>query len=544
MNADTHENISADSNTHTPPIRTTDALAPFRYRTFRVLWCATVIANTGTWMQSAAAGWFMTSLDPDPFIVSLVQVAASLPMFIFAIPAGALADIFDRRKLIIVMQIAVTLLIVGFTFMIRLGLVTPTSLLIFLFVATAAAALIMPVWQSIVPQLVPRTLIQPAVALNSAGVNVSRAVGPALAGVIIAAWGMDAPFWLNALSNLGVIAALWWWRPAGSDAIRNLPSERFFLAIGAGLRYARHNPHLRATQLHALGFFLFASAYWALLPLVARDQITGGATLYGLLLGTIGVGAVAGAFAVPWLKSRLGADGVVAVGAMGTAIALLLFAFARQAAMAFAASAIAGISWIVVLVTLNVSAQVALPEWVRGRGLSIYMTVMFGALTLGSAIWGKIAAWTGLPAAQVIAALGAAAAVPLLWRWRLETGAVLDLTPSRHWPEPVPLGEIALDRGPVLVTIEYRIKPSDRDGFLKAIGHLAGERRRDGAFAWEVFEDPEHDGLFVETFMLNTWAEHLRQHARVTDADRTMQEAVDRFQIDGTPKVTHLLAAR
>ena len=532
------------SNTHTPPIRTTDALAPFRYRTFRVLWCATVIANTGTWMQSAAAGWFMTSLDPDPFIVSLVQVAASLPMFIFAIPAGALADIFDRRKLIIVMQIAVTLLIVGFTFMIWLGLVTPTSLLIFLFVATAAAALIMPVWQSIVPQLVPRTLIQPAVALNSAGVNVSRAVGPALAGVIIAAWGMDAPFWLNALSNLGVIAALWWWRPAGSDAIRNLPSERFFLAIGAGLRYARHNPHLRATQLHALGFFLFASAYWALLPLVARDQITGGATLYGLLLGTIGVGAVAGAFAVPWLKSRLGADGVVAVGAMGTAIALLLFAFARQAAMAFAASAIAGISWIVVLVTLNVSAQVALPEWVRGRGLSIYMTVMFGALTLGSAIWGKIAAWTGLPAAQVIAALGAAAAVPLLWRWRLETGAVLDLTPSRHWPEPVPLGEIALDRGPVLVTIEYRIKPSDRDGFLKAIGHLAGERRRDGAFAWEVFEDPEHDGLFVETFMLNTWAEHLRQHARVTDADRTMQEAVDRFQIDGTPKVTHLLAAR
>jgi MFS family permease len=544
MNADTHENISTDSITHASPIRTTDALAPFRYRTFSVLWCATVIANTGTWMQSAAAGWFMTSLNPDPFIVSLVQVAASLPMFIFAIVAGALADIFDRRKLIIVIQIIVTLLIVGFTFMIRLGLVTPTSLLVFVFLVTTAAALIMPVWQSIVSQLVPRTLIQPAVALNSAGVNVSRAVGPALAGVIIAAWGMAAPFWLNAISNLAVIAALGWWRPVGSDAVRSVPSERFFLAVGAGLRYARHNPHLRATQLHALGFFLFASAYWALLPLVARDQITGGATLYGLLLGTIGVGAVAGAFAVPWLKSRLGADGLVAVGAMGTAIALLLFAFARQAATAFAASAIAGISWIVVLVTLNVSAQVALPEWVRGRGLSIYMTVMFGALTFGSAIWGKIAAWTGLPAAQVIAALGAAAAVPLLWRWRLETGAVLDLTPSRHWPEPVPLGEIALDRGPVLVTIEYRIKSGDRDGFLEAIGHLAGERRRDGAFAWEVFEDPEHDGLFVETFMLNSWAEHLRQHARVTDADRTMQEAVDRFQIDGFPKVTHLLAAR
>jgi MFS family permease len=545
VNAETHDNTSADTSLNArPPIRPTDALAPFQFRAFRVLWCATVVANIGTWMQSAAAGWFMTTLNPHPFIISLVQVAASLPMFIFAIPAGALADIFDRRKLIIVVQIAVTLLIVGFTFMIRLGLVTPTSLLIFLFVATAAAALIMPVWQSIVPQLVPRTLIQPAIALNSAGVNVSRAIGPALAGVIIAAWGMDTPFWLNALSNLGVIAALWWWRPVGPDVLRNVPSERFFLAVGAGLRYARHNPHLRATQLHALGFFLFASAYWALLPLVARDQIAGGATLYGLLLGTIGVGAVAGAFAIPQLKSRLGADGLVAAGAMGTAIALLLFAFARQAATAFAASAIAGLSWIVVLATLNVSAQAALPEWVRGRGLSIYNTVMFGALTLGSAIWGKVAAWTGLPTAQVIAALGAAVAVPLLWRWKLGTGALLDLTPSRHWPEPGPLHEVGLDRGPVLVTIEYRIKPTDRDGFLEAIRHLAGERRRDGAFAWGVFEDPEHDGFFVETFMLNTWAEHLRQHARVTDADRAIQEAVNRFQIDGAPKVTHLLAAR
>jgi MFS family permease len=236
------------------PLERNGTLGPFHHRTFAVLWIATVVANVGTWMQSAAAGWFMTTLNPDPFIVSMVQVAASLPMFLFAIPAGALGDVVDRRKLIIVIQITVTLLVMGFVALIRLNVVTPSVLLAFLFLATSAAALIMPVWQSIVPQLVPRTMLQSAVALNSAGVNVSRAVGPALAGVIITAWGMDAPFWLNALSNVGVIAALLWWRPRDTDANRNAPPERFFLAIGAGLRYARHNPHLRATQIRRLDF--------------------------------------------------------------------------------------------------------------------------------------------------------------------------------------------------------------------------------------------------------------------------------------------------
>jgi len=520
------------------------SLAPFRYPAFAVLWIATVISNIGTWMQSAAAGWLMTDLDPHPLIVSLVQVAASLPMFILAIPAGALADTVDRRRLIIVIQIAVTVLGLAFAFLVRLGSVTPDLLLGFMVLAATAAALIMPVWQSIVPQLVSRELLQPAVALNSAGVNVSRAVGPALAGLIIAAWGMDAPYWVNALSNIAVIAALLWWRPPDAGVVRNLPSERFLLAIGAGLRYARYNPHLRATQIHALGFYVFASAYWALLPLVARNQIAGGPELYGILLGAIGVGAVGGAFALPFLKRHLGPDRLVAAGVLGTAFALLLFAFARQSSTALVASVLAGVSWIAVLATLNVSAQVALPNWVRGRGLSIFNTVMFGSLTLGSAIWGKVAALAGLPAAHVIAALGALIAVPLLWGWKLQTGSTLDLTPSMHWPEPVVISDdIESDRGPVLITVEYQIRPEDSDDFLKAMTELAGERRRDGAFAWNIFEDLAQKGRFVETFMLASWLEHLRQHERVTDADRNLQESVDRFQINGVPKVTHLIAA-
>jgi len=494
-------------------------------------------------MQSAAAGWLMTGLDPEPFSVSLVQVAASLPMFLFALPAGALADIIDRRRLLIVTQATVAALVAIFGLIVRLSWVTPAFLLGFTFAAAAAAALIMPAWQAIVPQLVPRRHLQPAVALNSVGLNVSRAIGPALAGVIIAAWGIAAPFWVNAVTTIAVIAALLWWRPPDGSSGDRLPPEQFRRAIGAGLRHARHNPHLRATLIRASGFFLFASAYWALLPLVARDQVAGGPELYGILLGAIGAGAVAGAFGLPSLTHRLGADRVVALGTLGTVIALLLFAFARQWTIALAGSLVAGTPWIMVLATINVSAQVSLPGWVRGRGLSIFGTVMFGSLTVGSVVWGKVAALSGLPAAHILAGLGALMAVPALWRWKLQTGAGLDLTPSMHWPTPALFAEVEGDRGPVLVTVEYQIRPDDRDTFLQALEKLGSERRRDGAFEWEVFEDLAREGRFIETFKLDSWGEHLRQHERVTHADREQQALVHQFQREGAPKVTHLIAA-
>jgi MFS family permease len=321
-------------------------LAPFHDRTFTVLWAATVISNIGTWMQGGAASWLMTGLDPSPVAVSLVQVASSLPMFMFALPAGALADVVDRRRLLILIQITVTVLVAVFGLAIYLSLVTPTTLLAFTFASSAAAALIMPAWQAIVPQLVPRQHLQSAVALNSVGLNVSRAVGPALAGLIISALGIAAPFRVNALTTVAVITALIWWRPLKNGTEGHLPAERFIQAISAGLRHARYNSHLRATLIRAGGFFVFASAYWALLPLVARDQIVGGAKLYGVLLGAIGAGAVVGAFALPWLKRRLGPDRTVALGTAGTIIALVLFALARHWTVALCGSLIAGGSWI------------------------------------------------------------------------------------------------------------------------------------------------------------------------------------------------------
>ena len=516
--------------------------SPFRHAAFAVLWTATVVANIGSWMYSAAAGWLMTQLDADPFVVSLVQVATSLPIFLFALAAGALADIVDRRRLLTVVEVATTVLAGIFAALVSLDLVTPGNLLFFTFLLGAAAALAAPAWQAVVPQLVPRSDLPPAVAANSVGINISRAVGPAAGGLVIAAAGIAAPFWLNAVSNLGIIGALLWWRPPEKH-LSPLPAERFGSAIRTGLRHARSNRHLRATLIRAVGFFLFASAYWALLPLVARDQVQGGPELYGFLLGAIGAGALGGASAIPWLKARLGPDRTVAAGTLGTAVSLVLYGLAHEAAAALLASLIAGASWILVLANLNVSTQVALPDWVRGRGLALFVTVFFGAITVGSALWGHVAVLAGLPGAHLIAAAGALLAIPLTWRWKLQTAAGIDLTPSMHWPAPVTTHERA-DEGPVLVAVEYHIDPKDRDAFLAALEGLAQERGRDGAYGWGVFEDAAEEGRLVETFYTESWLEHLRQHERVTAADRVLQNTVAKFDIGGAPKVTHFVAAR
>jgi MFS family permease len=525
----------------TAPAKPVSFASAFRHPAFAVIWTATLVSNVGGWMYSAASGWLMTSLNPDPLIVSLVQAAATLPVCLLAIPAGALADIFDKRKFLVVVEILTTVVSAIYAAVVGLGLATPGNLLLFTFLIGATGALTVPAWQAVVPQLVPKDDLTAAVAANSVGVNISRALGPALGGAVIAGFGIVSPFWLNAISNLGVVGALLWWREAKAQGL--LPAERFGAAVGTGLRYARHSPPLRATLIRAAGFFLFASTYWALLPLVARSQIASGPRLYGILLGAIGAGAVGGALVMPRLRPKLGPDRLMAIGMLGTAVTLTLYGLARDPATALAASVLAGVSWIAVLATLTVSAQVSLPDWVRARGLALFVTVFFGCLTLGSALWGELAAVLGLPAAHFLAAGGIVVAIPLTWRWKLQTGTGADLTPSMHWPTPITAGAIEHDRGPVLVTVEYRIRPRDREAFLEAIETLGSERRRDGAFRWGVFEDAADEGRIIETFLVASWMEHLRQHERVTNADRLVQECVQRFQLAGEPKVTHLIAA-
>ena len=349
--------------------------AAFRHPVFAVLWTATLVSNVGTWMYSAASGWLMTSLNPDPLIVALVQTATTLPVFLFALPAGALADIFDKRKFLIVFEIVNTALCAAYAAVVGFGLATPHNLLLFTFLIGAAGALTLPAWQSIVPQLVPKEDLTSAVAANSVGVNISRALGPALGGAAIASLGIVSPFWINAISNLGVLAALLWWRRPNSSRSA-LPAERVGGAIEAGLRYVRHSPALRATMVRAATFFLFASTYWALLPLLARQQIASGPELYGLLLGAIGAGAVCGAFVMPWLRTRLGPNLLVTSGMVGTAVTLALYGLAHDAITALVASLLAGVSWISVLATLAISAQVALPDWVRAGARPVHDRVL------------------------------------------------------------------------------------------------------------------------------------------------------------------------
>lgn len=417
-------------------------LGAFRYRVFALLWIATIVSNIGGWMYSAAAGWLMTSLTKDAFLVSLVQVASSLPLFLLALAAGALSDTVDKRRLLIWGESVTAILSGVFAAYVWFNWVTPSSLLWFLFLISVCGALTSPAWQAVVPSLVPKESLPSAISANSVGFNVSRTVGPALAGAIIGPLGIASPFVFNAVSNCGVIGVLAGWREPKATA-DTLPPERFGNAIGVGLRYALHNAALRKTFVRTVAFFLFASSYWALLPLVARLRVSGGPAIYGYLLGAIGLGAVGAAFVMPRWKKRVGADGLVAIASVGTAIALVLFGIAREPVIALTASIVAGAAWIFAVATLNVSAQLALPDWVRGRGLAMYMTVMFGALTLGSALWGQLATVTSLQTSLFVSAAAMLAVIPL--NVALETQ---DRRTNRPYPVDAVAGagRIALDR--------------------------------------------------------------------------------------------------
>ncbi len=507
------------------------AWAPFGSRVFLVMWVAAVVGHIGTWMRDVGAGWLMTTLSASATAVALVQVATTLPIFLLSLPAGALADIVDRRRLLLLITVFMGAVSAALALATHLGLMTPALLVAGLLVAGVGTALMTPVLQSLTPAMVARPLLRQAIALNSMGTNVSRAIGPALGGLVVAGVGVAWTFVADAVSYLALVAALWWWKGAAARSSAGVP-ESLGPAMRTGLRYALHAPELQRVLLRAGAFFAFASAYWALLPLVARRQLQGDATLYGVLLTSVGAGAVIGALSLPALRRRASAEAIVRAGTLLTMAVLAVLALARSPVLAVAALAVAGVAWIAVLTTANVAAQTQLPNWVRGRGLAVYLTTFYGAMTLGSLAWGQLADATSLRVALLAAAaLGAVALALSVWKPLPE--AEPDLTPSMHWPEPALApamqGALAHDRGPVLVTVGYDVAPDEAPAFLAAIRRLAGERLRDGAQSWGVFEDVEHPGRYVESFVLPSWQEHARQHARVSRADAALQAEVRAF---------------
>ena len=509
---------------------------------FTIVLIASSASNVGFAMFDTSSNWLMTGLNPDPMMVSAVQVATTLPMFLLTLPAGALTDIIDARRLLIGAQLAVTAISIAFAAVVTLHLATPAVLLTTIFLLGGTGALAAPAWLVVTPMLVRKPDLDSAIAINNASYNVSRAVGPALGGLAIATFGIAVPFWCFCVGNVAVLAALIWWR-APRRARESLPAERLVCAVRTGLRYARNNRDIDATLIRALAFFPFASAYWALLPLIARKQMNNGPEVYGILLGMIGLGSILGSFALNGLKARLGPDRLATLGTLGAILALGLYGYAREPFIAGVASLIAGASWITMMTTLFVSAQVALPEWVRGRGLAIFLTVYFGAQTLGSAVWGKVASVEGLSTALYLAAAGAAVGMALTARWRLQTGAALDLTPSMHWRTPVFVHPIEDDQGPILMTVEYQIDPTDIVPFLALVHEIGLERKRDGAYAWGVFEDTRVSGRIIETFLLHSLLELKHLRARVTKADRIIEEQAGAF-LKEPRKVTFLVAPK
>ena len=526
---------------HPPAAETaSDSFAPLRQKLFAVLWVATIIGNTGSFVRDVASAWLMTDLSSSPAAVALVQAAATLPVFLLAIPAGVLADILDRRKFLIGIQLLLAGTSICLMSLQAMGLQSVASLVALTFLGGIGAALMGPTWQAIVPELIEKKDLKNAVALNSLGINIARAVGPALGGLVLANLGAAFTYGVDVISYVFVVAALAWWPrpPAKQDEL----SEKFAGAFRAGLRYARASRELHIVLLRAFLFFALASAVWALLPLVARGLLGGGAGFYGILLGAVGLGAIGGAVVIPRIRDRLGADGLLLVAAFVTALVMVFLAFAPPQWAAVVALLLLGAAWISALTTMNGVAQAILPNWVRGRSLAIYLTVFNGAMTAGSLFWGGVASLIGVPATLITGALGLLVVGLVAHRLKLPAGDV-DLVPSRHWPEPLLAAPVENDRGPVLILIEYRIRAQDRGEFLKALGRLSFERRRDGAYAWGITEDTADPDLLLEWFQVESWAEHLRQHHRVSKADADVQSEVLRFhQGADKPVVRHFLA--
>lgn len=516
---------------------------PLSSPVFRALWIATIVSNIGTWMHDVGAGWLMTSLSANPLMVALVQAATTLPMFLLALPAGALADIVDRRKLLIGAQLF-SLVATALLALATVGGITTAPLLLALTAAIAVGAVLSaPTFQAIVPELVPGKALQQAVALNSLGVNIARAIGPALGGIIIAAAGTGAVFALNAVSVLGVIAVIYRWRRDVPQ--RHLPAEHFVGAMRAGMRYALSAPELKTVLIRSVGFFLFASALWALLPIVARRDLGLGPAGYGGLLTFMGLGAVAGAMLMPRLRGKLGANRTTIAASLLLAAAMVGLSLSHSFAAAAASLGAGGFAWIAMMAMLNGGAQASSPGWVKARALAIYLLVFQGSMTAGSTLWGAIAGRIGVPSTLLLAALLLSAVTLLLaWRRPLDGMAKLDLAPSLHWPAPMIDNEIEHDRGPVLVTIEYRVDPARVPEFFAAMQDMRRIRRRDGAIHWGLYEDVAAPGFVTETFTVESWLEHLRQHDRVTNADRVQQDAVRAFQIGDTPPLVRHMVSR
>lgn len=519
----------------------TSPWSPLSISTFRWLWLATLVSNIGTWMHEVGAGWLMTTLTTSPVIVALLQTATSLPAFFILLPSGALSDILDRRLYLMSGIIGMCVVAFAIAIMTLFGLINQWSLLLLTLLLGIGAAMIMPAWQSIIPEVVPRTELQSAIGLNTLGMNVSRAIGPLIAGQLIAYAGIGAVFICNALSFIFIITVLARWKRVAPET--SLPPERFNHAISTGLRYAKHSPALHATIYRSIGFYFFASVMWSLLPLIARVLLEGDEHTYSYLFSSISIGAIGNALLLPRWRKYLNNDQLITASAIVFAIGMSITALVHNHVVAILALSLCGAAWITVMTCAQMSAQTALPNWIRSRGMAVFLTFFMGSLGIGPIVWGSVAELTDLPTAMLIASAGLVIATIFSRRWPLSGNDKLDHTPSRHWSKPEPVLAISHEQGPVMINVRYEVAAEQLPQFMPDLLLLGKARRRDGATAWQMFEDAGKPGSYLEVYVVNSWLDHLRQHERISRQDALIQERIRNLLLPGTePVVTHYVS--
>jgi MFS family permease len=513
---------------------------PLRGQTFRNLLIADIFSDVGTFMQSVGAAWLMVSLQAGPMYVALTQTASALPFFLFALPAGALGDICDRRKLILFTEIWMALVAIALAALVITGFISPWLLLVLTFALSAGDAVETPTWRALLPELVAKEDLEAASALNGIEFNLARATGPGLAGLLIAVFGVGTAFVVNAMSFLGVIFVVARWKRPHRK--QTAPAERVVGATMAALRYVRYSTGIRALTIRAGVVMFFASALLALLPTVAHN-VSGSPVAFGLLLGCFGAGAILGAFILQPARARWSTETVASAGVAILGVATIVAGILRQLPALSVVMLVGGAAWIIFISLVTALVQKLAPDWVRARVLAVFILLFQGGMAAGSAAWGTVAQHAGVPTALMWAGLGAIATTGLGLVWRLPDTTV-DVTPWNHWRMPVIADElqVGLESGPVLVTVEYLINREHASDFLKAMHRYERVRRRDGASRWGIYRDTEHPDQFVETFIVPSWAEHLRQHERITRADRGLEERINSYSLK-EPTVRHLIYA-
>jgi MFS family permease len=501
-------------------------------------------------MQDTAGTWLMTTLTASPLLIALMQTAASLPVLLLGFPAGGAADIFDRRRLLLFWQAwmlgaAVLLSLLSLT-----GAIVPWTLLGLTFLLNIGTAVNNPGWQAIIPELVPRAEVPDAVSLNSAGYNLARAVGPALGGVVVASFvlasrGAGLVFLFNAVSFVGVILVLYEWRrlPPKKSA---LPAERLFGSLRSGSRYIRHSPLLQAILVRAFVFTGFVSAVWALLAVVAHQDLHEGAMGYSILNGCLGGGAVLGAASLPKLRRRFAPEKLASLAPLICVATLLALALLRNVPLVVASLIACGFAWTTTTATMNIAVQISVPAWVQARSLGMYQTIFWGGMALGSAWWGFLAQHLTVSKSLLCAAIGLLLSLPLTRHLQMLPGTLPDLSPFQlNLAAPQLAIAPHLEDGPVLITIEYRIRKEDYDEFTRGIHLLRVVRMRDGAIRWGVFQDALYPDRFIENFVVESWLEFLRERERMTVSDRSLRDQIWSFnQGDTPPIVSYMVYAK